>query len=262
MAMTPNAQNSLASQGAAEPRSGSLADVLDVILDKGIVVDAFIRVSLVGIEILTIDARVVVASVDTYMHFAREAHRLELGGGKGSVKQGLAGVMGKLEEGGAHSMARGALKGAGEGLKEGLLPHRDEGRSEGGVVQRALGAIKEKAGGAIRETLSPGEGEDDGKERSSAEEGSAAGGSQSNGASTPQRRSRPRSTAQRSRPQAARGRRERPARDDASDSAKPERESSGPDPPPARSGGATPERPSGRRAAPATRRAPSRAPRG
>ncbi|HEV2756748.1 MAG TPA: gas vesicle protein GvpJ [Actinomycetota bacterium] len=55
-----------------------LADVLDVLLDKGLVIDAFVRVSLVGIELLTIDARVVVASVDTYLRFAEAVNRLDL----------------------------------------------------------------------------------------------------------------------------------------------------------------------------------------
>ncbi|HVX30732.1 MAG TPA: gas vesicle protein GvpJ [Nitrolancea sp.] len=52
------------------PSSSSLADVLNVILDKGIVIDAWARVSVVGIEILTIEARVVVASVETYLRYA------------------------------------------------------------------------------------------------------------------------------------------------------------------------------------------------
>src|SRR5438105_2860045 len=55
-----------------------LADVLDVLLDKGLVIDAFVRVSLVGIELLTVDARVVVASVDTYLRFAEAVNRLDL----------------------------------------------------------------------------------------------------------------------------------------------------------------------------------------
>src|SRR3954454_7015007 len=55
-----------------------LAEVLDVLLDKGLVLDAFVRVSLVGIELLTVDARVVVASVDTYLHFAEAVNRLDL----------------------------------------------------------------------------------------------------------------------------------------------------------------------------------------
>lgn len=50
--------------------SSSLAEVVDRILDKGIVVDAWARVSLVGIEILSIEARVVIASVDTYLKYA------------------------------------------------------------------------------------------------------------------------------------------------------------------------------------------------
>jgi gas vesicle structural protein len=58
--------------------SSSLADVVALILDKGLVIDVFIRVSLVGIEILTIDARIVVASVDTYLRFAEATNRLDL----------------------------------------------------------------------------------------------------------------------------------------------------------------------------------------
>ena len=50
--------------------SSSLAEVVDRILDKGIVIDAWIRVSLVGIELITIEARVVVASVETYLKYA------------------------------------------------------------------------------------------------------------------------------------------------------------------------------------------------
>ena len=58
------------------PHSSSLADVLNVILDKGLVIDAYVRVSLLGIEILTIDLRVVIASVDTYLRFAEATSRL------------------------------------------------------------------------------------------------------------------------------------------------------------------------------------------
>ncbi|MBM7579073.1 MULTISPECIES: gas vesicle protein GvpJ [Jeotgalibacillus] len=50
--------------------SSSLAEVIDRILDKGIVIDAFVRVSLVGIEILTVEARIVIASVDTWLRYA------------------------------------------------------------------------------------------------------------------------------------------------------------------------------------------------
>jgi hypothetical protein len=61
----------------AQPDSSSLAEVLDRVLDKGIVVDAFARVSLVGIEILTVEARLVVASVDTFLHYAEEIAKIE-----------------------------------------------------------------------------------------------------------------------------------------------------------------------------------------
>src|SRR5437868_13522676 len=59
------------------PSPSGLADVLDVILDKGLVIDAYVRVSVIGIEILTIDARVVIASVDTYLRFAEAVNRLD-----------------------------------------------------------------------------------------------------------------------------------------------------------------------------------------
>ena len=62
----------------ARSSSSGLYDVLELILDKGIVIDAFVRVSLVGIEILTIDARIVIASVDTYLRFAEAVNRLDL----------------------------------------------------------------------------------------------------------------------------------------------------------------------------------------
>jgi hypothetical protein len=67
-----------ASSISRAPRPSSLADVLDLILDKGLVIDAYVRVSLAGIELLTIDARVVVASVDTYLRFAEAVNRLDL----------------------------------------------------------------------------------------------------------------------------------------------------------------------------------------
>jgi DNA-binding IclR family transcriptional regulator len=50
--------------------SASLAELLNVILDKGIVIDAWVRLSVIGIEILTLEARVVVASVETYLRYA------------------------------------------------------------------------------------------------------------------------------------------------------------------------------------------------
>ena len=52
------------------PGGTSLIDVLDRVLDKGIVIDAWVRISLVGIDLITIEARVVVASIDTYLKYA------------------------------------------------------------------------------------------------------------------------------------------------------------------------------------------------
>ena len=59
------------------PDASSLAEVLDRILDKGVVVDVWARVSLVGIEILTVESRVVVASVDTFLHYSEEMAKIE-----------------------------------------------------------------------------------------------------------------------------------------------------------------------------------------
>ena len=94
------------------PRPSSLADVLDVVLDKGIVIDAYVRVAVVGIELLTIDARVVIASVDTYLRFAEAVNRLDLQ--PSDQVAGLPGLMDEMREGGARSKTRGAITGAKE----------------------------------------------------------------------------------------------------------------------------------------------------
>jgi hypothetical protein len=62
----------------ARPTPSGLADVIETVLAKGIVIDAYARVSLMGIELLTIDARIVIASVDTYLRFAEATNRLDL----------------------------------------------------------------------------------------------------------------------------------------------------------------------------------------
>src|SRR4051812_17315848 len=98
----------------ARPGGGTLADVVDIILDKGLVIDAYVRVSLIGIEILTIDARIVVASVDTYLRFAEAVNRLDLQARDDA--QGLPELMDKVTSGGAKSKTKGALEGAKEKL--------------------------------------------------------------------------------------------------------------------------------------------------
>jgi hypothetical protein len=94
------------------PKPSGLADVIDVILDKGLVIDAYVRVSLVGIELLTIDARIVVASVDTYLRFAEAVNRLDIGSGENS--QGLPELVEGMTESGSRSKTKGALEGAKE----------------------------------------------------------------------------------------------------------------------------------------------------
>ena len=98
------------------PRLSGLADVLDLVLDKGIVIDAYVRLALVGIEILTLDARVVIASVDTYLRFAEAVNRLDLQ--PQEQVAGLPGLMNELQEKGARSKTRGALAGVTDGAKE------------------------------------------------------------------------------------------------------------------------------------------------
>jgi len=90
------------------PAPSSLADVVEVILDKGLVIDIYVRVSLVGIELLTIDARIVVASVDTYLRFAEAVNRLDL---KDDGTSGLPELMGDITESGAKGKTSGALEG-------------------------------------------------------------------------------------------------------------------------------------------------------
>ena len=97
----------------ARSSSSGLYDVLELILDKGLVIDVFVRVSLIGIEILTIDARIVIASVDTYLRFAEAVNRLDL---MATETQGLLELMEGLTEGGAEGKTKGVLQGAREAL--------------------------------------------------------------------------------------------------------------------------------------------------
>src|SRR4051794_31083401 len=92
------------------PNPSGLAEVVDLILDKGLVIDVYVRVSLVGIELLTVDARIVVASVDTYLRFAEAVNRLDLT--QTSEAKGLPDLFGDAEENGAERKTKGALEGA------------------------------------------------------------------------------------------------------------------------------------------------------
>ncbi|MFI1933024.1 gas vesicle structural protein GvpA [Streptomyces sp. NPDC020330] len=109
--------------------SGNLYDVLELILDRGLVIDAFVRVSLVGIEILKIDVRVVVASVDTYLRFAEACNRLDLESGRKAPSQ-LTDLVGDMTENGAKGKSKGALSGAVEAVSESLQGKREEPEEE------------------------------------------------------------------------------------------------------------------------------------
>jgi len=117
--------------GGYVQRSGSsgLYEVLDLLLDKGLVVDVFVRVSLVGIELLTVDARIVIASVDTYLRFAEAVNRLDLTEQGG---EGLPQMIEDMTEGGAQSKTKGVLEGAKEtlfGSDDGDEDDKKDGRS-------------------------------------------------------------------------------------------------------------------------------------
>jgi hypothetical protein len=98
------------------PRSSGLADVLEILLDRGLVIDAYVRVSLVGIELLTVDLRVVIASVDTYLRFAEAVNRLDL-----RQVDDSRSVPDLFEKGGeeiAETKTKGAVEGGMEAIKE------------------------------------------------------------------------------------------------------------------------------------------------
>ena len=101
------------------PKSSSLADVVAMILDKGLVIDVYVRVSLVGIELITIDARIVIASVDTYLRFAEATNRLDLSQVDGKP---LPEYLGDF----ARSGAKGKTGGAIEGVKEAFRGRHDD----------------------------------------------------------------------------------------------------------------------------------------
>src|SRR6185503_14273122 len=104
----------IATQGTASnylqraPSPSGLADVVELILDKGLVIDAYIRVSVIGIELVTIDARIVVASIDTYLRFAEAVNRLDL-------TQTEAAGLAELRDGGSSEKEK--TKGAFDGAK-------------------------------------------------------------------------------------------------------------------------------------------------
>jgi gas vesicle structural protein len=98
------------------PASGGLYDVLELILDKGLVIDAYVRVSLIGIELITIDLRIVVASVDTYLRFAAAVDRLNLE----ENSRGLPEFLGDVTSGVAKNKTSGAIEGAKDSIGDSM----------------------------------------------------------------------------------------------------------------------------------------------
>ncbi|WP_405719693.1 gas vesicle structural protein GvpA [Streptomyces sp. NBC_00046] len=128
MTMVPQGGGTISRAGGGG--SGNLYDILELILDRGLVIDVFVRVSLVGIEILKIDARIVVASVDTYLRFAEACNRLDLEEGRKAPSQ-LTDLVGEVTEGGAHGKTKGALSGAAEVLTDALKGGDDDEETSG-----------------------------------------------------------------------------------------------------------------------------------
>jgi hypothetical protein len=112
-------------RGGGGGGSGSLADVVELILDRGLVIDVFVRVSLVGIELITIDARIVVASVDTFLRFAEATNRLDLYG-KGKGGKDLPELMEGITESGTKGKTSGVLEAAADKMEDLLGGGREE----------------------------------------------------------------------------------------------------------------------------------------
>jgi gas vesicle structural protein len=153
------------------PRPSGLADVLEVILDKGIVIDAYVRVSLIGIEILTVDARIVIASVDTYLRFAEAVNRLDLQ--QSDDSEGLPELMESVTSGGAKSKTQGAL----EGVKEKLFgddDDDDDGGGNGKQRQRRTSRASSSGGSSSRGSSSRGSSSRGSSSKASSSRGSSA----------------------------------------------------------------------------------------
>jgi hypothetical protein len=124
------------------PSPSGLAEVLDLILDKGLVIDAYVRVSVIGIELLTIDARIVIASVDTYLRFAEAVNRLDL------TETELAGLP-ELQETAAEEITEHKVEEKVPGLGEGssVLGTAAKGVAAGAAVAGAAAVAKKIAEG-------------------------------------------------------------------------------------------------------------------
>ena len=137
------------------PSPSGLAEVIDLILDKGLVIDAYVRVAVIGIELVTIDARIVIASVDTYLRFAEAVNRLDL---TETETSGLPELIPQLEEKGAQMKVEGAI----EGAKNKVTPDSSGLRTaaKGAAAAAAIGAAAAAARGIAARMGTDGSGED------------------------------------------------------------------------------------------------------
>ena len=137
-------QNRSSNRYVSGPSPSGLADVIDTILDKGLVIDLYVRVSLVGIELLTIDARIVIASVDTYLRLANAVNRMDL------TETQTSGIPELIEDiSGAGS--KGKTSGALEGVKEkvsGLFGGDDDDDSDQKSSSSSGSSSKQRSSGS------------------------------------------------------------------------------------------------------------------
>jgi hypothetical protein len=136
------------------PKPSGLADVLEVLLDKGLVIDIYLRVSLIGIEILTVDARIVIASVDTYLRFAEAAGRLNIQ--ENDQAEGLPQLIESMTSGGSQSKTEGAI----EGVKHKLLggDDDDDGDDSSGGGRRSRSSSRSSESRSSRSSSGSGSG--------------------------------------------------------------------------------------------------------
>ncbi len=118
------------------PAPSGLADVIEIILDKGIVIDAYVRVSVVGIELLTIDARGVIASVDTYLRFAEATNRLELEEKQRTLPDLIGDIGGEVVEDVATNVVDKKVSGVVDKVREPIAEAKEE---AAGVVEKLKG---------------------------------------------------------------------------------------------------------------------------
>ena len=148
----------VATQGTASnylqraPSPSGLADVVDLILDKGLVIDAYVRIAVIGIELITIDARIVIASVDTYLRFAEAVNRLDL-------SQSEVGGLPELEEKSAEKVTEGAI----EGVEDKVTPDSPALRTtaKGAATAAAVGVAAAFAKGLADRIGNDGEDDDE-----------------------------------------------------------------------------------------------------